>query len=135
MRQAVIDAARKAAPDLQFEVASAWDILRLQELDSDIDVLFVDVGGISAADGLFEVCACVSIARIDSIGAGSCAVSAAGGVVFSNAALPGDQVPRPPRPLPRMEHRRLAAQTLTQPASQPSLLDRCSLNAAVELHW
>ena len=50
-----MDSARaRSDPRIHYAVASAWDALALLELDPCVDVLFLDVGGISSADGLHE---------------------------------------------------------------------------------
>ena len=53
-----IDLARqRSPPGIRYEVANAWDSLSLLELEPAADVLFVDVGGISSADGVNEALA------------------------------------------------------------------------------
>ena len=52
-----IDRATKKYHGIQFEVLDAWDtasILKLHPSTSSFDAIYVDVGGISGADGLFE---------------------------------------------------------------------------------
>ena len=52
-----IDRATKKYNGIRFEVIDAWDtasILKLHPSSSSFDAIYVDVGGISGADGLFE---------------------------------------------------------------------------------
>lgn len=54
--KACIDRARQlhGATDCRFEIGDAWDTAALVKLDPEFNVIFVDVGGISGADGEFE---------------------------------------------------------------------------------
>lgn len=61
----VVATARRQAPGLRFEVANAWSpagLLRMLEGQS-VDVIYVDVGGLSGQDGLLE-----SMALLRSLG-------------------------------------------------------------------
>ena len=64
----IIAAAKKRYPDVQFEVADAWDTLQLLKLKPPgtslgYDVVYADIGGLSGAHGLLE-----SLALMDAIG-------------------------------------------------------------------
>lgn len=52
------EADKKASTNpVQFEIADAWDTCKLLELDPAFDVIFIDVGGLSGADGIHEALA------------------------------------------------------------------------------
>ena len=64
----IIAAAKKRHPHVQFEVADAWDTLKLLKLKPPgtslgYDAVYADIGGLSGAHGLLE-----SLALIDAIG-------------------------------------------------------------------
>lgn len=65
----IIAAAKKRYPHVQFEVADAWDTLKLLKLKAHrgtslgYDAVYADIGGLSGAHGLLE-----SLALIDAIG-------------------------------------------------------------------
>ena len=44
---------------VQFEVADAWDMSALLQLDATFDAIYIDIGGLSGADGEFEALALV----------------------------------------------------------------------------
>jgi hypothetical protein len=50
----VEEARRRSPAAVRFEVADAWDVVGLLSIEPAADVVFVDVGGISSADGAFE---------------------------------------------------------------------------------
>lgn len=52
-----IKSARKAHKDIRFEVADGYDVGGLRALGVDFDVIFVDIGGLSGAEGLLEAVA------------------------------------------------------------------------------
>ncbi len=65
----IISSAKKRYPHVQFEVADAWDTLKLLKLKPHhgaslgYDAVYADIGGLSGANGLLE-----SLALIDAIG-------------------------------------------------------------------
>jgi hypothetical protein len=64
----IIATAKKRYPHVQFEVADAWDSLKLLKLKPPgtalgYDAVYADIGGLSGAHGLLE-----SLALIDAIG-------------------------------------------------------------------
>jgi protein-L-isoaspartate O-methyltransferase len=61
----VVTTARKQAPELRFEIANAWSPAGLLRMlgGQKVDVIYVDVGGLSGQDGLLE-----SLALLRSLG-------------------------------------------------------------------